>query len=100
MTAVAAIIIISNLPPVSYFLQEEYHYQNKDGSFNFTEISNIHDFEVCKRQFESYISKNPHNSNKILYRKFTLKPWRFWEWWQMIAHFERFNLPYLRQEDQ
>lgn len=23
-----------------------------------------------------------------------LKPWRFWEWWQMVRHFERFKLPY------
>jgi hypothetical protein len=29
-----------------------------------------------------------------LYRTFTIKPWYFWEWYQMIFHSERFALPY------
>jgi hypothetical protein len=90
---IASIIIISNLPPITYFLQEAYRYQNKDGSFQFEENGTVQSFDVAKARFNSFKNKNPDNPNKILYRTFTLKPWRFWEWWQMIIHFERFRLP-------
>lgn len=98
LAIVFGIIIISNLPPVTYFFQEQYHYQNKDGSFQFSEQGGpTQDFEVAKARFESFKSKNPKYKGDILYRTFTIKPWRVWEWWQMVAHFERFNLPYLNQ---
>ncbi|KIA92224.1 hypothetical protein OC25_17435 [Pedobacter kyungheensis] len=92
---IASIVFISNLPPITYFLQENYHYQNKDGSFQFSEQGGpTQDFDVAKSKFESFKLKNPDNPHKTLFRTFTLKPWRFWEWWQMIRHFERFKLPY------
>jgi hypothetical protein len=97
--SIACIIIISNLPPISYFLQEEYHYRNKDASFQFYEQGGqTQDFDVAKARFESFKNKNPQNKSDILYRTFTLKPWRFWEWWQMIRHFERFTLPYFQKD--
>lgn len=88
-------ILICNLPPITYFLQEEYHYQNRDGSFQFSEQAGpTQGFDVAKYKFERFKIKNPNNPNKTLFRTFTLKPWRFWEWWQMLKHFERFKLPY------
>lgn len=95
VSIIAVTIIIANMPPVTYFLQEDYHYQNKDATFEFTETSNFRDVNVGKKQFESYILKNPNNPNKTLYRTFTLKLWRFWEWWQMLSHYERWLLPFL-----
>jgi len=91
---IATIIIISNLPPVTYFLQEEYRYQNNDGSFKFSEQSGpTQGFDVALARFESFKRKNPDNENRTLYRTFSLKPWRFWEWWTMVAGFERYRLP-------
>lgn len=91
---IVSVIVVSNLPPITYFLQEEYHYRNKDASFQFYEQGGpTQDFEVAKARFESFKNKHPQNRSDILYRTFTLKPWRFWEWWQMIAHSERFGLP-------
>lgn len=91
---ITAFIIISNLPPIAFFFQENYSYQNKDGSFKFQEQSGKSlDFEVCKIRFDRFKKLNPSN-DQVLYRNFTIKPWRFWEWWQMVAHSERFTLPY------
>lgn len=97
LATVIGIIIISNLPPVTYFFQEQYHYQNKDGSFQFFEQGGpTQDFEVAKTRFENFKRKNAKYKGDILYRTFTIKPWRFWEWWQMVAHSERFTMPYLQ----
>ncbi len=90
---IVSIVAISNLPPINYFWQESYSYQNIDGSFNYTEQPGKGlDYEVGKIRFERFQKQNP-NKDHTLYRTFTLKPWRFWEWWQMIRHFERFTLP-------
>jgi len=92
---VAVIITLSNTPPIQYFFRESYHYQNRDGSFEFTEQGGpTQGFDVTKRRFEAFKTDNPSNPNKTLYRTFIIKPWRFWEWWQMIFNHERFTLPY------
>jgi len=94
-----SIIAISNLPPISYFLQESYSYQNQDGSFIYTEQPGKGmDYEVGKIRFERFQRLNPEK-NPTLYRTFTIKPWRFWEWWQMIKHHEKFSLPYFQKNN-
>jgi len=96
---ILALIIISNLPPITFFFQESYAYQNKDGSFKFEEQSGKSlDFEVCKIRFQRFKIENPDNPNKTLYRTFAIKPYRFWEWWQMVVNQERFTLPYLEPQ--
>ncbi|MGM9475250.1 hypothetical protein ACS5PU_02425 [Pedobacter sp. GSP4] len=95
LIVIISIVFVGNMPPITYFIQEEYHYQNKDGSFQFSEQGGpTQNFDVAKLRFESFKIKNPNNPNKTLFRTFTLKPWRFWEWWQMIKHYERYKLPY------
>jgi len=91
---VAVIIILSNTTPIQYFFKESYHYQNRDGSFEFTEQGGpTQDFDVAQKKFESFKLDNPLNPNKTLYRTFDLKPWKFWEWWEMIRHWKKYNLP-------
>ena len=93
---VIGIIIISNLPPIYYFIGEDYLYQNKDGSFSFTEQpGTIQNYNVAKLRFESFKKDNPYNSCKILYRTFYFKPWKFWEWFNMLKYMEKYNLEYL-----
>ena len=90
---VIGIIIISNLPPVYYFIGEDYHYQNLDASFEFTEQPGTNqNFDVASRRFESFKKNNSQNPNHILYRSFRLKPWQFWEWWNMISNYKKFDL--------
>ncbi|PWS26177.1 hypothetical protein DHW03_15390 [Pedobacter yonginense] len=93
---IIGIIFISNLPPVYYFLGEEYHYQNFDASFEFTEQpGTTQNFYMASRRFESFKERNPNNINQTLYRTFTIKPWKFWEWWSMISKGKRFKCQYL-----
>ena len=93
IAVILSTVVITNLPPVNYFLQESYSYQNKDGSFSYTEQPGKGlDYEVGKIRFDRFKERNP-NKDQTLYRTFTLKPWRFWEWWQMVSHSERFRLP-------
>ncbi len=93
IAVILSTVVVANIPPVNYFFQESYTYQNKDGSFSYTEQSGKGlNYEVAKIRFNRFKEQNP-DKDQNLYRTFTLKPWRFWEWWQMIAHSERFKLP-------
>jgi len=86
-------IFISNTPPVNYFLQESYSYQNKDGSFTYTEEPGKGlDFEVGQIRWSRFKKQNPNNPNKTLLRTFDFKPWRFWEWLTMLKDWERYSL--------
>ncbi|WP_025146594.1 hypothetical protein [Pedobacter jeongneungensis] len=99
--AVLGLVAIANLPPLAFFFRENYSYRNKDGSFKYQEQSGKSlDYEVCKIRFQRFKIENPGNPNKTLYRTFSLKPWRFWEWSQMIFNYERFTLPYYNKEYQ
>jgi hypothetical protein len=89
------LIILSNTPPAQFFLLEEYHYTNKDRSFNYTEFpGKALDFKVGQRRWERFKTQHPEK-NHTLYRTFRIKPYQFWEWWQYIAHPKRFTLPYI-----
>ncbi|WP_419699068.1 hypothetical protein [Mucilaginibacter sp. NFX135] len=94
---ITVIIIGSNLPFFSFFLEENYTYSNKDGSFTYSEESGKgKSYWGCQRLYGYFLCQHPEkNTGDIrLYRTFTIKPWRFWEWRQMIFHSERFLLPY------
>lgn len=95
--SIITLIIISNTPPFQFFLQENYHYQNKDGSFQFTEQPGpTQGFNVAIERFADFKLKNPDNQYKILYRTFTFKTWRFWEWYEMVKNSERYKLELLK----
>ena len=95
MMVIAAVIILSNTPPAQFFLLEHYAYQNADGTFYYSEEPGKGmDFQAGLIQFEGWKKENPKNPNTKLYRTFRIRPWKFWEWWQYIAHHERFLLPY------
>src|ERR1700722_17407490 len=94
------IIVISNLPLFNFFLQENFTYSNLNGSFYYNEEGGKgKSFEGCQRKFAYFLETHPDEKDKSLYRTFTIKPWRFWEWYQMIFHHERFSLPYLKDSN-
>ncbi len=93
---IVLVIVVSNLPFFNFFLQEDFTYANSDGSFYYNEEAGKgKSFEGCLRMYAHFIETHPDVKNKTLYRTFTIKPWRFWEWYQMIFHSQRFQLPYL-----
>jgi len=93
------ILIISNTPPAQFFLQENYTYRNLEGTFHYSEEGGKGmSFEGCLDRYYDFIMNNPHQKDLTLYRTFTIKPWRFWEWYQMLFHNQRFRLPYLEPE--
>jgi hypothetical protein len=91
---IASVIILSNTPPAQFFLLERYSYQNKDASFTYEEEPGMAlDFKVCQKRWKRFKAQNLDNRNQTLYRTFRIKPWQFWEWWQYVAHSDRFALP-------
>lgn len=98
---VCALIILTNLPPISWFLTENYAYSNFDGSFRTEESGGKgNSFLTCIRQYNHFLCEHPEREtgDNNLYRTFTIKPWFFWEWREYIFHSERFQLPYLDPE--
>jgi hypothetical protein len=94
------LIVFSNLPFFDFFLQEDYTYTNADGSFIYSEAGGQgKSFWGCQRKYGYFLCQHPEKDrgDNQLYRTFTIKPWRFWEWREMIFHSERFGLPYLEK---
>jgi hypothetical protein len=96
---ILAILVISNLPLFNFFFQENFTYRNYDGSFYYNEKGGKgKSFEGCQRLYGHFLETHPDIKNKTLYRTFTIKPWRFWEWYQMIFQSKRFGLMYLEEK--
>ncbi|QEC74680.1 hypothetical protein [Mucilaginibacter ginsenosidivorax] len=94
---ILSIVIVSNLPFFTFFLQEDFTYSNADGTFTYSEEGGKgKSFEGCQRLYGYFLCQHPlkDQGDNELYRTFTIKPWRFWEWGEMIFHNERFKLPY------
>ncbi|MDB4921832.1 hypothetical protein [Mucilaginibacter sp.] len=100
--ATTAFILFSNVPFISFLFEENYAYSNADSSFIYNEEAGKgKSFSGCQRLYGYFLCQHPekdHGDNK-LYRTFTIKPWRFWEWREMIFHSERFGLPYLQPKN-
>lgn len=95
---VLTIIIVSNVTPIVYFFKDDYAFSNHNGEFYVSELGGKgRSFTSIKDGFDFYSKEHPLEKDKTLYRTFTLKPWRFWEWGQWIAHFDRFTLPYITE---
>jgi len=64
---ILSILLISNLPPISKFFAENYHYQNADASFTYTEMPNKKlDFQTGQLRFQAFKSTYPDNPNNNL----------------------------------
>ncbi|OCX54297.1 hypothetical protein BEL04_08545 [Mucilaginibacter sp. PPCGB 2223] len=96
IVSVIVIVLVSNLPIFNFITKENYSYSNEDGSFRYDEEGGKgRSLENCMFQYGLYLCKHPEkDTGSYLYRTFTIKPWRFWEWGEMIFHSERFKLPY------
>lgn len=100
--ALIALVIISNLPVFNFFLLENYTYSNADNSFIYNEETGKggKSLSGCQRLYGYFLCQHPdkEQGDNKLYRTFTIKPWRFWEWRELIFHSERFGLPYLESK--
>jgi hypothetical protein len=96
-------ILIINLPPLmwlSYFFKENFTYSNYNGDFTCGEWGGKgSSFKGCNRVYDYYIENHRNIKDKTLYRTFTLKPWRFWEWHELYLTPKRFALPYISKEE-
>jgi hypothetical protein len=99
--ALIALVIISNLPVFNFISLENYSYSNGDGSFIYNEEGGKGMAYVsCLISYGYFLCRHPdkERGDNRLYRTFTIKPWRFWEWRELIFHSERFGLPYLESK--
>ncbi len=90
------LVSISNLPLFSFFLQEDYTYSNADNTFNYNEEGGKgNSFWGCERSYGYFLCQHPEKDqgDNNLYRTFTIKPWRFWQWYDMLFT-KRYRLPY------
>jgi hypothetical protein len=95
---ITAILLISNLPFFGFLWTEDFTYQNRDGSFVYNEEAGKgQSYRSCLINYGNFLCRHPDKDqgDNTLYRTFTIKPWRFWEWREMIFHSDRFKLPYL-----
>jgi hypothetical protein len=96
LIVICMILLITNLPIFNFFLAENYKYSNKDGSFTYGEEGGKgQSFQSCLINYGAFLCKNPEKDqgDNRLYRNFTIKPWLFWEWSEMLFS-ERYSLPY------
>lgn len=94
---VICVLLIMNFTPLSYVLHENYTYRNFDGSFRDAEEGGGKPaFLTVRYDYRDFLKKYPGKKAKdsLLYRSFTIKPWRFWQWSDFIFCPQRFRLPY------
>jgi hypothetical protein len=94
---VVVILLIANFTPVSYILHENYSYSNFDRSFiDSEEAGGTAAFKTVLLDYRDFLKKHPNKkaTDSTLYRTFTIKPWRFWQWSDYLFCLERFRLPY------
>ena len=53
------------------------------------------DYRILQIRYQRFLDRHTLAPETQLYRTFTIKPWQFWQWWEMIVRNERFQLPYL-----
>ncbi|OOQ58318.1 hypothetical protein [Mucilaginibacter pedocola] len=102
LIVVICVLVLTNLPIFDFFLKENYTYSNIDGSFIYSEESGKgQSFKTCLMRYGYFLCQHPEKDkgDNNLYRTFTIKPWRFWEWADFIFQHERFALPYKRTRE-
>jgi hypothetical protein len=95
------LLLLVNLPPlrwlINIFTTENYCYANYNGSFTCSEnYGKGSSYENCVLYYADYLKVHPTDKDRQLYRRFTLKPWRLWDWYKwVIEGRQRFSLPYI-----
>lgn len=92
------IILVSNLPPIRYFLdyiidEKHYRYSSYDGQFAFIDRSG-HTVNDVTGAFNNYQQKNKLKDQK-LYRLFYKNPLAFWRWYSYFNHDIRYDFPFM-----
>lgn len=97
IATIVAIILIFNFTPLGSILHETYTYRNYDNSFQDEEKSQgTFAFQNVIYDYRDFLKANPDKArlDSTLYRTFTIKPWRFWQWSDYLFCPQRFRLPY------
>ena len=98
---ITLIILVVNLPLFDFFFQENFSYTNIDNSFTYVEEAGKGgSYQGCQKQYGYFLCQHPEKDlgDNRLFRTFTIKPWRVWEWRQLLLHSERFMLPYKQRK--
>lgn len=101
------IIIISNLPPVSFIFGffardktlygSDYFYTSGSGAFlsrRYFGLSGSGQFSEVLEKFESHKTQYP--ADTILYRCFAKHPLKFWDWWIYLTD-PKYQIPYKKE---
>lgn len=99
MITLGIFLILSNLPPIKplleMFFTPPYRYVTRDQMFKDGYENNRmgKSYDEVMLLFDQF--KQEHNQpNAVLYRKFTIKPYKFWLWGDYLFH-PKYRLPYL-----
>jgi hypothetical protein len=92
------IVLISNLPPLKYWLnyiidEKHYRYSSYYGEFTIIDRS-ISNVKGVLLSFDEY-KKTYQLKNQNLYRIFYKNPLAFWRWHSYFGNDPRYNLPYM-----
>ncbi|UEG51494.1 hypothetical protein LLH06_10970 [Mucilaginibacter daejeonensis] len=102
LATLVAIILINFFPfrMVTYLFKEDYTYANYNGEYICSEyFGKGSSYAGCQRKFKTFSERHPDEKDKTMYRIFTIKPWRFWQWYEYFGKDKkRFSLPYRSPE--
>jgi hypothetical protein len=89
------LVVFINLPCWDFFTKDTYVYSNADHSFVYCEEW-TNDFLSCQRSYGYFLCRHPEKDagDNKLYRNFTWKLWKFWQWREMVLHSDRFFLAF------
>lgn len=78
------------------FTKPAYSDCNASRAFRFTEEAGA-DLLDCERAYGYFLCGHPEldKGDSRLFRTFTVEPWKFWQWRQLLLHGERYGLPYI-----
>ena len=74
-----------------YYSTKHGYFVGADGGFFFKGDT----WESVEREFNKYKGCHPTSPDTVLYRRFELKPWQFWDWLNYFYQ-PRWQLPYLQ----
>ena len=100
LISIGIVLLIFNTPPIKAFMEafafsRSYYFTTKDHSFNGKEMAfKRSTYDMVMRSFDHY-KENCGKPNAVLYRTFSVVPWKFWLWGEFIFH-PKYRLPYIK----